>query len=131
RTRHLDGYDRLGRAWEGVRLLHAAARVDGRGNDMAGGLTMRGGTLPESHNTRSILLVSNLRAGIEWKIFQGGRACGLRRSRYIGKAKAYLRHFATATAMNVSRITDCLADQPRETTTTSAFTRLMAAVDAA
>ena len=78
----------------------------------------------------------NRRAGIEGTISQGVRACGLRRSRYIGEAKAHLQHVATATAMDVVRITDWritdwLADRPREVTRTSAFTRLMAAADAA
>jgi transposase len=73
----------------------------------------------------------NRRAGIEGTISQGVRACGLRRSRYIGEAKAHLQHVATATAMNVVRITDWLAAKPREVTRTSAFTRLMAAADAA
>jgi transposase len=71
------------------------------------------------------------RAGIEGTISQGIRGCGLRRSRYVGEAKAHLQHIATATAINVSRITDWLADQPREVTRRSAFTRLMTASDAA
>jgi transposase len=71
------------------------------------------------------------RAGIEGTISQGVRACGLRRARYVGEAKAHLQHLATASAINVVRITDWLADHPREVTRTSAFTRLMAASDAA
>ena len=71
------------------------------------------------------------RAGIEGTISQGVRACGLRRARYVGEAKAHLQHLATASAINVARITDWLADHPREVTRTSAFTRLMAASDAA
>jgi len=73
----------------------------------------------------------NRRAGIEGTIPQGIRACGLRRSRYVGEAKAHLQHVATATAINVSRITDWLADHPREVTRRSAFTRLMTSSDAA
>jgi transposase len=69
----------------------------------------------------------NRRAGIEGTISQGVRACGLRRSRYVGEAKTHLQHVATATAMNVVRITDWLADRPHEVTRTSAFTKLMAA----
>jgi transposase len=68
----------------------------------------------------------NRRAGIEGTISQGVRACGLRRSRYIGEAKAHLQHIATAAAINVSRISDWLAERPREVTRTSAFARLMA-----
>ncbi len=71
------------------------------------------------------------RAGNEGTISQGIRACGLRRSRYVGEAKAHLQHIATATAINVSRLTDWWADHPREVTRRSAFTRLMAASDAA
>jgi transposase len=73
----------------------------------------------------------NRRAGIEGTISQGVRACGLRRSRYVGEAKTHLQHVATATAINVSRITDWWADRPLEGTRTSAFTRLMAAERAA
>ena len=73
----------------------------------------------------------NRRAGIEGTISQGVRACGLRRLRYVGEAKAHLQHVATATAINVARITDWLADRPREVTRTSAFTRLIAAANAA
>jgi transposase len=73
----------------------------------------------------------NRRAGIEGTISQGVRACGLRRSRYVGEAKAHLQHVATATAINVARISDWLTERPREATRTSAFTRLMAAAAAA
>jgi transposase len=66
------------------------------------------------------------RAGIEGPISQGVRACGLRRSRYIGEAKAHLQHIATAAAINVSRISDWLAERPREVTRTSTFAKLMA-----
>jgi transposase len=71
------------------------------------------------------------RAGIEGTISQGVRTCGLRRSRYIGEAKAHLQHIATAAAINVSRIADWLAEKPREVTRTSAFARLMAPAVAA
>jgi transposase len=65
------------------------------------------------------------RAGVEGTISQGVRACGLRRSRYGGEAKTRLQHLATAAAMNVLRISDWLAQKPREQTRTSAFARLM------
>jgi transposase len=77
------------------------------------------------------LIEYNRRAGIEGTISQGVRACGLRRSRYIGEAKAHLQHIATAAAINVSRISDWLAERPREVTRTSAFARLMAPAVAA
>src|SRR3954453_19767191 len=73
----------------------------------------------------------NRRAGIEGTISQGVREWGLRGAPYVGEAKAHLQHIATATAINVIRITDWLADRPREVTRTSAFTRLMADSDAA
>jgi transposase len=73
----------------------------------------------------------NRRAGIEGTISQGVRACGLRRSRYVGETKTHLQHVATAAAINVVRITDWLAERPREATRRSAFTRLMTAEKAA
>jgi transposase len=73
----------------------------------------------------------NRRAGIEGTISQGVRAFGLRRSRYVAEAKAHLQHVATATAINVARISDWLTKKPREVTRTSAFARLMTAADAA
>jgi transposase len=66
------------------------------------------------------------RAGIEGTISQGVRACGLRRSRYVGEAKAHVQHVATAAAINVTRISDWLSGRPREGTRTSPFARLMA-----
>lgn len=73
----------------------------------------------------------NRRAGIEGTISQGVRAFGLRRSRYEGEAKTHLQHIATATAINVARLTDWWSDRPRERTRTSAFTRVMTAAEAA
>jgi transposase len=61
----------------------------------------------------------NRRAGIEGTISRGVRTCGLRRSRYIGEAKAHLQHIATAAAINVTRIGDWLADKPRKITSRS------------
>jgi transposase len=66
------------------------------------------------------------RAGVEGTISQGVRVCGLRRSRYAGQAKTHLQHLATAAALNVLRIGDWLAQEPREQTRTSAFAQLMA-----
>jgi transposase len=67
------------------------------------------------------------RAGIEGTIWPGIRACGLRRAGDVGEAQAHLQPVATATALDLVRITDRSADRPREVTRTSAFTRLMAA----
>jgi len=67
------------------------------------------------------------RAGVEGTISQGVRACGLRRSRYVGEAKTHLQHVATAAAINVNRISSWLMDRPREQTRTSAYAKRMAA----
>jgi transposase len=61
------------------------------------------------------------RAGVEGTISQGVRACGLRRSRYVGEAKTHLQHLATAAAINVIRISSWLMDKPREQTRTCTF----------
>ena len=66
------------------------------------------------------------RAGIEGTISQGVRSFGLRRARYRGEAKAHLQHVATATALNVSRISDWLEGVPRAATRVSRFARLAA-----
>jgi transposase len=63
--------------------------------------------------------------GGEGTISQGVRACGLRRSRYVGEAKTHLQHLATAAAINVNRIGSWLLDKPREQTRTSTFAKLM------
>jgi IS5 family transposase len=66
------------------------------------------------------------RAGIEGTISQGVRSFGLRRARYRGLAKAHLQHVATATAINVSRVSDWLEGVPRATTRVSRLARLAA-----
>jgi transposase len=65
------------------------------------------------------------RAGIEGTISQGVRAFGLRKARYLGRAKTRLQHLATAAAMNLERLADGLAGVDRETTRPSIFTRVM------
>jgi transposase len=65
------------------------------------------------------------RAGIEGTISQAVRAFGLRRTRYVGKAKTHLQHVATAAALNLERVADWLAGVKRETTRRSAFARVM------
>ena len=67
-----------------------------------------------------------LRAGVEGTISQGVRALGLRRARYRGLAKVHLQHVATATAMNIDRVTNFLAGRPVERTRTSRFAALRA-----
>jgi transposase len=64
-----------------------------------------------------------VRAGIEGTLSQGIRRADLRRSRYVGFAKTRLQHILTAAALNLYRVTDWLAQQPRAPTRQSAFAR--------
>jgi len=64
------------------------------------------------------------RAGVEGTVSQGTRSLGLRRSRYIGRAKTHLQHVLTATAMNLARLADWLQDIPRASTRVSPFAAL-------
>ena len=66
------------------------------------------------------------RAGIEATISQGVRVLRLRRSRYVGLARAHLSHVLTAAGLNFLRAADWLADIPRAGTRQSPFTTLMA-----
>ena len=70
------------------------------------------------------------RAGIEGTISQGVRAFGMRRTRYIGRAKTHLQHLATATAINLERVADWFAGAALEKTRRSAFARAMMPVAA-
>lgn len=65
-----------------------------------------------------------IRAGIEGTLSQGVRAFGMRRSRYVGLAKTGLQQVCTATAMNVARIANRLADTPRAKTRVTRFAAL-------
>jgi hypothetical protein len=71
------------------------------------------------------------RAGIEGTLSYGIRACGLRRSRYIGLARTHVQHVLTAATMNLARVARWLADEPRARTRRSPLLRLqhMARVD--
>ncbi len=64
------------------------------------------------------------RAGVEGTVSQGVRSFKLRRSRYVGTAKADLQHVMTAMAMNVVRLLAWFADVPKARTRLSAFARL-------
>lgn len=64
------------------------------------------------------------RAGIEGTLSYGIRACGLRRSRYIGLAKTHGQHVLTAAAMNLARVARWLADEPQARTRRSPLLRL-------
>ena len=68
-----------------------------------------------------------VRAGIEGCLSQAMRLCGLRRSRYVGLAKAHLQHVASAAALNVVRLDAWLQGRPRTITRRSHLVRLMAA----
>jgi transposase len=64
------------------------------------------------------------RAGIEGTLSQGVRAFGLRQAPYRGLAKTHLQHVATATAMNIVRLTDWFNQVPRASTRRSGFAAL-------
>lgn len=70
----------------------------------------------------------NVRAGIEGTLSQGIRAFGMRRTRYIGLAKAHLQHLLTAAAMNVVRLSNWLDGMPHAKTRTSRFAALDSAI---
>ena len=70
--------------------------------------------------------LSAARAGIEGTLSQGGRACGLRRTRYVGCVKTHLHHILIAVAINIVRAVAWVWEQPRTTTRRSAFARLLA-----
>jgi transposase len=77
-------------------------------------------------DTAAFAALYGRRAGIEGTISQAVRGCGLRRSRYVGRAKTPLGHVLTAVAVNLQRIDDWLRDRPRSATRHSTFARLMA-----
>ena len=66
----------------------------------------------------------NARAGIEGTLSQAIRIADMRRSRYIGLAKTHLQHVLTATAINLTRAADWLAEVPRSLTRRSHFAAL-------
>ena len=58
------------------------------------------------------------------RLSYGIRACGLRRSRYIGLARTHVQHVLTAAAMNLARVARWLAGEPRARTRRSPLLRL-------
>jgi transposase len=80
----------------------------------------------ERQTTPEFAALYGLRAGIEGTISQAVRACGVRRSRYIGQPKTHLAHVLTAVAINLQRIDAWLTDTPSSKTRHSKFARLMA-----
>lgn len=69
------------------------------------------------------------RAGIEGTLSQGIRALGLRRSRYIGKARTHLQHVLIAAATNFVRVDHWLAGVPIAQTRRSPFVALIKPFD--
>jgi len=67
------------------------------------------------------------RAGIEGTISQAVRSADLRRSRYIGLAKAHLQNLITATAINLQRVAAWLDEKPLAQTRKSPFAALAVA----
>jgi transposase len=65
------------------------------------------------------------RAGIEGTLSRGIRRCRLRRTRYIGLARAHLGHTLTATALNFLRLGEWFAGIPSAKTRRSPFALLM------
>jgi len=68
------------------------------------------------------------RAGIEGTHAQAVRRCGVRRSRYIGEPRTHLQHVATATGINLYRITAWMQGIPCATTKVAPFVDLMTAI---
>ena len=66
------------------------------------------------------------RAGIEGTISRAVRACGVRRSRYVGLEKTQLHHLLSATALNFLRVGEWLSDMEKPKSRCSSFARLMA-----
>lgn len=62
----------------------------------------------------------------EWLRARADPAYGLRRSRYVGRAKTHLQHLLTAAATNLGRLADWLADKATAQTRQPTFVRLMA-----
>ena len=61
---------------------------------------------------------------MEGTLAQGGRAFGLRRTRYWGVAKTHVQHVAIAAAINIDRMVAWLAERPRAMTRSSRFAAL-------
>ncbi len=76
-------------------------------------------------DTDAFKLLYAKRAGIEGSISVGVRAFELRRSRCVGLAKTCLQHLAMASALNLMRVADWLAGEPRAMTRLARFERVM------
>lgn len=62
--------------------------------------------------TEAFKAIYRKRSGIEGTLSQGVRVFGLRKARYIGLAKVHLQHIATASALNLARVSDWLSNVP-------------------
>jgi transposase len=71
------------------------------------------------------------RAGIEGTISRGIRTCAMRRTAYIGLAKAHLGHILTGAALNFLRLGEWLMEIPPAKTHCCSFAALMAGATAA
>jgi transposase len=74
--------------------------------------------------TETFAALSAQRAGIEGMLSQGVRAFGVRHARYRGLKRTHLQEVATATAVNVGRIVNCLNGVPLAATRQPRFAAL-------
>lgn len=81
----------------------------------------------ERQKTEDFKSVYRKRSGIEGTLSQAIRGSGLRRSRYVGRAKTHLQNLATAVATDVKRLSDWLNGVPLAPTRHSRFTLLLPA----
>ena len=84
-------------------------------------------TARERQSTATFAQEYARRAGLEGTLSYGIRACGLRRSRYIGLARPHVQHVLTAAAMHLARVARWLAGEPRARTRRSPLLRLQQA----
>ncbi len=68
------------------------------------------------------------RAVVEGTRSQGIRALGLRRTKYVGRAKPHVQHILMAVAINIVRAVAWIWEHPRRTTRLSSFARLLVAM---
>ena len=68
---------------------------------------------------------------MEGTISRAVRACGVRRSKYVGLEKTQLHHLLSAAALNFLRVGEWLSGVEKPKTRCSPFARLMAQPTAA